>query len=82
MVGISFISNDPGFFPAQMLSAAGPQLCGILKDATGYAWPAFSSGTTSDHDVPIETSCVFEVVPGLDRFTWYPNGYPGISIDF
>ncbi len=82
LVGISFTSNDPNLSPAQMLTASGLKACGTFTDATGHLWPIFLAGMSSDQGVPVETSCVFEVAPGLDRFTWTPKGYPGISIDF
>ncbi len=82
LVGISFTSNDPNLAPAHMINGTGLEACGTLTDATGHSWPIFLAGMSSDQGVPIETACVFQVVAGLDRFTWYPQGYPGIVIDF
>jgi hypothetical protein len=82
LVGISFTSNDPNLSPTQMLTGDGPGACGTFKDTTGHLWPIFLAGMSSEQSVPLETACVFEVVPGLDHFTWIPKGYPGISIDF
>ena len=82
LVGISFTSNDPNLSPAQMLAGDGIKACGTLADAAGHLWPIFLAGASSIQGVPDDTYCVFQVAPGLDRFTWSPQGYPEIAIDF